>query len=261
MSYGDSTAVFKRRADEIGVSSDVFNALTAEGLTTMATFAFSCNYSPGASDEGAFMTLVKKVLKRDPSTLELSCLRRLFNESYANIASDIRARTDATDDTPARRLAPAERAERLKQQQTRLAGVEISGQYEPGDTLIDRCIAIYDADRLQYVSWQDCVSREHELLTGTKKDQSLTFDATGNLKMNKQVKVDPCSTATEIQIRYCLVRRSLAFDQANLIKFGLMETWTEKLLRYRLEEPPAGYSRTSIKQLEQADRKLFLFVG
>ena len=59
--------------------------------------------------------------------LELSCLRRLFNESYANIASDIRARTEQTDETPARRLAPAERSDRLREQQKRLVGVKISG--------------------------------------------------------------------------------------------------------------------------------------
>ncbi len=142
-------------------------------------------------------------------------MRRLFNESYANIASDIRARTEQTDETPARRLAPAERSDRLREQQKSLVGVKISGQYEPGDILIDKCISIYDSDRLQYIVWADCVSREHELLTGTKKDPSLSFDASGNLKLGKQNKLEPCHTGTEIQVRYCLVRRALALDQVS----------------------------------------------
>lgn len=261
MSYGDSAAVFRQRAEEIGVTEAVLKSFTDEGLNTMATFAFSCNYAPGASDESAFVEMIKKTLKRDPTMLELSCLRRLFNESYANIASDIRARTEQTDETPARRLAPAERSDRLREQQKRLVGVQISGQYEPGDTLVDKCISIYDSDRLQYIAWQDCVSREHELLTGTKKDPALSFDTSGNLKLGKQYKVEPCPTGTEIQVRYCLVRRALAMEQANLLAFSFMEVWTEKLLQYRLEEPPAGFARTSMKQIEQADRKLFCLLA
>lgn len=257
MSFGDSEAVFSQRAVEIGLEDDVVKCLTDEGIKTMALFAFSCNFSPGAQDEKPFTDLIRKLLRRDTSTLELSCMRRLFNESYANVASDIKARTEVTDERPARRLAPAERSSRLRDQQKRLSGISITGQYEPGDTLIDRCIAIYDSDRLQYVEWSASVSREHELLSGTKKDSSLTFDAGGALKLSKQQKTDPCQTASEIQVRYCLVRRALAFDQANLVDFKLMEAWNEKLLQSRLEEPAVGFARTTMKQLEVADRKLF----
>lgn len=257
MSFGDSEAVFSQRAREIGLSEDAVKSLTDDGISNMALFAFSCNFSPGSPDEKPLTDLVKKLMRRDPSTLELSCMRRLFNESYANVASDIKARTEATEDTPARRLAPAERASRLRDQQQRLAGLNITGQYEPGDTLVDKCISIYDSDRLQYVEWSISVSREHELLTGTKKDTSLSFDASGSLKLAKQQKADPCVTSNEIQVRYCLVRRALAFDQANLIAFKHMESWNEKLMQCRLEEPPSGFTRTTMKQLELADRKLF----
>ena len=257
MSYGESAAVFSQRALEIGLTDANLKCLTDENITTMSRLAFCCNYTPG-QDEKPFIDLVKKLLKRDPNTLETSCFRRLFAESYANVASDIKARTEATDEAPVRRLPPAERASRLKDQQTRLAGMRISGQYEPGNTLIDKCInIIYDSDRLQYVDWSSSVSREHELLTGTKKDSMVTFDVSGVLKLSKQKKSDPCEAASEIQVRYCLVRRALAFDQANLIEFKFMDVWTEKLLQSRLEDPPQGFARTSMKQLEQADRKLF----
>lgn len=51
--------------------------------------------------------------------------------------------------------------------------------------------------------------------------------------MSKQEKAKPCSTGSEIQVRYCLVRRALAFDQSNLLDFKLMELESEKLLRSR----------------------------
>ena len=160
MSYGDSKAVFKRRCEEIGFESEVIEQITNHGLDTMAKFAFACHFSPGSTDEAPLIQLAKEIMKRAPSTVEMSCVRRLFSESYANVAADIKNSVEATDDMPTRRLAPAERAERLRLQQQRLSGVNISGPYEPGDALVDRCIAMYDADRIQFIPWDVCTSRE-----------------------------------------------------------------------------------------------------
>ena len=57
MSYGDSEAVFKQRALFMGLTPAVFEKLEAKGFTTMALFAFSCNYSPGASTGKPFLDL------------------------------------------------------------------------------------------------------------------------------------------------------------------------------------------------------------
>jgi hypothetical protein len=205
--------------------------------------------------------LTKEVLKRPATTVEMSCVRRLFSESYANIAADIKNAVEATDDMPTRKLAPAERADRLRLQQQRLSGINISGPYEPGDAFVDRCIAIYDADRIQFIPWDICTSREHEILHGSKRDQTLTFDSTGALKLHKQARVEPCSTASEIQVRYCLTRRALAMEQANIVSFRNMEAWSEKMMQARLDEPPPTYVKTTMKQLESADRKLFLLIS
>ena len=261
MSYGDSKAVFKRRCEEIGFESEAIEQITNHGLDTMAKFAFACHFSPGSTDEAPLIQPAKEIMKRAPSTVEMSCVRRLFSESYANVAADIKNSVEATDDMPTRRLAPAERAERLRLQQQRLSGVNISGPYEPGDALVDRCIAMYDADRLQFIPWDVCTSREHEILQGSKKDQTLTFDSTGVLKLHKQSRVEPCSTATEIQVRYCLTRRALALEQANIVSFQNMESWSEKMMQSRLDEPPPNYIKTTMKQLESADRKLFLLIS
>eukprot|EP00435_Cladocopium_sp_Y103_P016455 s357_g4.t1 len=258
MSFADSEAVFAQRCAEIGFDEDTIKNMKAKKLTTMSRFAFSCNYAPGAVDEEPLAKLAKEIFGRDYSTVEMSFVRRMFNEAYVNVASDIKAKAESTDDMPVRKLAPAERSERLKQQQQRLKGLNIAGPLEPGDSLVDRCIAIYESDRIQYVSWESAVSREHELLTGNKRDTQLTFDGSGVLKLQKTSHVEPCSTASEIQVKYALSRRALAMDQANLVKFSLMESWSEKLMQSRLEEPNPGFVRTTMRQLEQADRKLFI---
>lgn len=77
MSFGDSKAVFEQRARAIGLDGAVVACFKDKSLDTMAKFAFSCNYSPGGSDDKPFSELLTKVLGREPSLVEESCLRRL----------------------------------------------------------------------------------------------------------------------------------------------------------------------------------------
>lgn len=96
---------------------------------------------------------------------------------------------------------------------------------------MDRCVAAYEADRMVYIQREHFVSREHELLHGSKKDPAISFDSSGNLKLAKHDAVEPCSTSSEMQVRYCLVRRGLAMEQANILEYGKHDKFTEKLLK------------------------------
>ena len=261
MSFGDSKAVFEQRALAIGLDEAVVKCFRDANLDTMAKFAFACNYSPGGSDDKPFRDLVAKVLKRDPALVEESCLRRMFNESYATVAADIKSQTEQTSDDLHRKLAPADRAARLEEQQKRLTGVAIRGPYEPGDSLVDRFVNFYENDRLQWVSWDLCVSREHELLGNSKRDQRLVVQSSGELKLASSNKVEPCDTSSEIMLRYCLMRRGLAMEQANILCFKRHDKWLEKILACRLETVPAGYSRTTFQQIEAADKRLFVLLA
>ena len=261
MSFGESTAVFKARAKEIGISDESFAKLEKEGLTTMATFAFCCHFNPSAADEKPLTELVARVLEAEPSLKEMSCFRRLFAEAYATVASDIKAQVEATEDSSIKKLAPADRAERLREQQARLSGLDLKGNLEPGDSLIDRAVAIYESDRLQYIEWQHCVSRQHELLTGLKKDASLTLDGTGGLKISSKPNVVPCDVSSDMLVRYALVRRGLALEQANILDYKLHDELLKKYMFFRLTDPPPGYARVSLKQIEQADRQFILLMA
>ncbi|CAE7244581.1 unnamed protein product [Symbiodinium sp. CCMP2592] len=261
MSFGESAAVFKARAKDIGVSDESFAKLEAEGLTTMATFAFCCHFNPSATDEKPLTDLVTKVLGAAPSLKEMSCFRRLFAEAYATVASDIRSQVEATEDSSIKKLAPADRAERLREQQSRLKGLDLRGNMEPGDSLIDRAVAIYESDRLQYVEWQHSVSRQHELLTGLKKDASLTLDSAGGLKIASKPNVTPCDVSTDMMVRYALVRRGLAFEQANILAYHLHDELLEKYMSFRLMDPPPNHARVSLKQIEQADRQFTMLLA
>ena len=159
MSYSDSKAVFKKRFLEIGLTDANYEAFNAEGLNTLGTFAFACNYAPGAADERPLVTLATNVLGSAPSTKEMACIRRLFSEAYSTIAADIRTKVEACDEASVKKLPPAERSQRLKDQQVRLAGLDLRGNYEPGDSLVDRAVAAYESDRVIYITWE--IGRAH----------------------------------------------------------------------------------------------------
>ena len=156
MSFADSRAVFEQRARNIGLTDAVIKLFTDASLDTMGKFAFACNYSPARSNDKPFKDLLSKVLQRDPDLVEESCLRRLFNESFATVAADIKSQTKQTSEDLHRKLAPADRASRLEEQQRRLVGITIRGPYEPGDSLV-RFVSYYENDRLHWVSLGLCV--------------------------------------------------------------------------------------------------------
>ena len=70
---------------------------------------------------------MEKILTRAPTVKEMSGLRRLFNEAYASVASEMKNQVEAADDGAIRKLAPAERAQRLRDQQARLLGLNFEG--------------------------------------------------------------------------------------------------------------------------------------
>ena len=140
MSIVDSEAVFRSRGLLIGVTEDVLNMFKDSGISSMGKLAFASAYVPGAAEDAPFTELVKQALKRDPTLGELAALRRLFSESYAATAAEMKSIVEQTDETPARRLAPAE----FETQQKRLTGIKISGLLEPGDSLVDAAVAIYE---------------------------------------------------------------------------------------------------------------------
>ena len=156
--YRTATALqySKRGFWKLGLLKPILKPSMQKG-NIMGTFAFAWNYAPRAADERPLTTLAANVLGVAPSTKEMACIRRLFSEAYSTIAADIRSKVEASDEAAVKKLAPAERSQRLYEQQQRLSGLDIRGNYEPRDSLIDRCVNAYEADRISYVTWDVCV--------------------------------------------------------------------------------------------------------
>ena len=73
--------------------------------------------------------------------------------------------------------------------------------------------------------------------------------------------MEPCSTANEMAVRYCLIRRGLTLDQANVMCFKKHDRLSEKLMNARMEDAPPGCIRLSLEQIEIADKKFWTLMA
>lgn len=257
VSYSESTSVFEARVKGSGLAAADGEKLLAK-IKNLKQLAFISSYAPGQQDESPLMTELEGILSRKPEVAEKACFRALFHESYAVVTSEMKQRIEQTDDSSARRLTQPERAERFEKQRLKLSGVSIRGMTEPSEFLIDFCVSCYEHNELQYIAWERCTSREQEVNTGKKRDTRFSVDAaTGRLKIESKGEEEKANTSSEVFVMQALQRRSLALDQANIAEYAIMQLWSDKLLRARLDEPPPGFVRPPWSQVVAADKAFF----
>ena len=252
----ESEAVFRARAKAVGLSDVQVSQLSTAGFRDLGTFAFACAYTPGAADDTPLVDLVTQVAGGTPSAAGLAAYRRLYFEAHTLAAAELRARLERTEDSAPKKLAPAERAHRYANQQSRLTGLELHGPLEPSDSLVDLACQMYEDNRLRYISWEVCTRKDQELL-GAKKDTSLCLDSAGRLKVKQGQSSEVAELASDLLIEKALQRRGLALDQAQLVEFRLHERWTLKLFEHRMRQVPHGYAAVTTRQLRAADEALF----
>ena len=258
-SFVESQPVFESRVKAVGLGEDVLKKFLDQNIVTLSQLAFISSYTPGSADETALIEVFEKLLGKEATVAEKASFRRLFHEAYAAVTTEMRQTIEKAEETPSRRLTQPERADRYEKQAKRLAGVSIKGQLEPSDSLVDLCCAMYEENRLKYIDWSKCTSRESELQGDAKKDPCFTLDTTtGKLKVESKPQTEHADTSSEILLQFALTRRSLAMDQANTIEFGKMQVWVDRLIKIRVEEPPPGFVKPTMKQLQSADQKMFM---
>ena len=134
----DSQVAFKDRALELGTANEDIDALAAADTTCYATFAYCCNFQPGQSDESASTAFLTTSLGAAPSAAVASKLRRLLFEVHALSLDDLKARADRNETSEARDIPLAEKMDRIRQEQQRLAWISFSPQSGPLIALLTR---------------------------------------------------------------------------------------------------------------------------
>ena len=257
----ESSAVFESRAVELGFSPGEIDVMREQGWNAFGRFAFAIDYVPGQSaDEAPLLAMAATITgtasgPAPPNRVPL--VRRLFFESYSMTAADMRQRTERRDDDPPRRLAAAERSARYDAQVARLSpALTLTGELEPSCALIDLVQDMFDSNALQYIRWEQCTKRDQELL-GVRLDPVWKPDSRGIVRESARRVELIADTSTDLLLKYALQRRSLAFDQCNLVTYQAFEIWSQVLITQYLRDVPEGYRRVSLEQVQNADLEMF----
>jgi len=253
----DSVAVFRDRCRGVGLPASAVSLLEAAGIDSLAKFAFATAAQPGSGDETAFSTFLSTTLG-EPNLAPglLACARRLWYESHAVALSDIKLRTEATDETAPRKLPVPERASRLKAQQLRITGIKIEDVLEPSHQLVDFIFGMKDSETLKYIDPALCTSRTQEL-AGVKKEPGAKIGSRGEILVSEAEQGLRADITNEYRLRLALQRRSLALDQADLLEYDVSEAYHSFLFSLLSAEVPQHCKQVDTIQLLTADRILY----
>jgi hypothetical protein len=253
----ESTAVLRSRAEAVGIPAAGVQAMLDAGFTSLAKWAFACSYTPGSADDTPFQTMLATMLQGAPSPGDMSSYRRLYFEAHTLSIADLRERTTRTEDSAPRKLAAPERAARYEAQKVRLSNLQLTGELEISNMLLDEVIQMCEDDALHYVGPEKCTRKDQEVV-GKKKVHGIVFDAYGGVKANVDGAQDPLADlSTDFKIRSAFQRRALAFDQAGLVSFEIMERWHTALYIHLMRKAPQGYANITMNQVLLADMELF----
>ena len=216
----DSVPLFESRCLAAGLTDDHVAKMVALGWSTFGDFAFASAYTPGMADDQAFVDdIVVPVLGDAKSPLK-SKLRRILAEAFTIAAADQRRSVERPKEgEPARMLSKPDRKQKYDRQVAKLGGLELTGQLECANQLIDRCVQMYEADELKYIPWSDCACKNQELL-GVTRDKGMMTDENGFIKSVEFTKMLRANMSTDLRIKYAITRRGLAFDQAMIMSLS-----------------------------------------
>jgi hypothetical protein len=249
-SFVDSKAVFQGRARNIGISQTVIDDMDRRGWSTIAQFAYSTTFVPGAADDTSFVNAVLVPLLGAPDHISVPLIRRLFYESFTLMAAELKSRVDSNKNPEecTRRLADPERRVRFRQLESQVQGLVIRDEWEPAHALTDLFVEMAERNTLSYVPWEKCISRVTEN-AGIRKDSSW--------KDKPEVSLEAADYSSDFRIFQLLARRGMALHMAGLMSYMTHDKWVQIMLYELHRTQPKSHQQLTVEQLQLADVELW----
>ena len=148
-------------------------ALAAAQVDNLSKLAFVIGQPGQPIQNQDVIDFLGRALGRVPTLAETSALKRLGFEAHTYLVATLRQQIDQGDDTQPRKVAFAERTQRMERLRQDLRGIEIAGKLEPSHGLLDKCCAMFASNCVKWLEPSVCVSRSTEV-QGTPKSRELT---------------------------------------------------------------------------------------
>ena len=251
----ESVNALKSRALEVSLSPEEANALTRNGVTSLARLAFAACHPGQTPTEAQLQPLLQPI---DLNPGNAASLKRLIFEAQTLVCHEVKIKANKKEDAPTN-FAPSEREARIQQQKDRLSGLRFRGEEECAHCSYDTALTMLERDTLVYLGPEKFPARRNELQL-KKPGKEITIDQSQLIAKEKPADFT-CSTNTELEVANALRRRALAFDLVGICSYNIMTSYHADLLDHLHTPPPPGYSPISIQQILRADRAAFIFLA
>eukprot|EP00971_Amphidinium_carterae_P333891 6468890-Amphidinium_carterae.1 len=259
----DSKPCFLEMLRSRGLLEEHIRTLTAGGIETVGTMAYCCGYTPGLGDEGPFVEWAGQILGPDLPMGQLACLRRIFYECHVMCNYRLKEGMERQGEDQSNAIPPEDRRERHRQQQDRLKGLPLTGEYECSSKLLELVQSQVAGKVIRYIHPKECTSMQAELQS-SKRIKTVQADTQGVLRVHTQAGSSDAPVHTDLLLKDAMMRRALAYDQLGVFTFEVQSRWIHHifgLLYYNYSLPPDGCKSITTGQLLNADKALFLLIS
>ena len=252
----ESTNALRSRAAEVSLTAEEINALTNNGVSSLARLAFAA-CAPGQTPTDDQLTALLRPVPLNPGNA--ASLKRLIFEAQTLICSEVKDKAGKREDSSQASFAAPERDARIVQQRNRLTGLRFKGEEECSHASYDLVLAVLEKDCLTYLGPEKFPTRRNELMQ-KKPRKEISIDQSQLVIKDKQPELT-CPMITELEIANAFKRRALAFDLAGASTYNTMTAYHADLMDHLHLPAPPGYTPVSVHQVLRADRAAFLFMS
>ena len=262
MTLADSAAAFEQHCNRLAEDGSLHTLLTGQDITSLSGLAFAIGTPQAPPSDEQFRDFATRLNGGTEMNIgSQAALRRLHFEASAIVMSELKTKAaDASGDVM-RKLPIAEKAARLRDQESRLSGVRIRGELQPSYALIDLVSQIKESDNIVWIAPSKCSKRDAEIQNNVKERPVTLSLEQQMVKVTSAEEPLVVDTSTDLQLQWALQRRGLAFDQCSLISNSEHEIWVQQLLTQITKDPPTGFSKVTTSQALRADRELFTIMA
>ena len=190
----ESTNALKSRASEVALTTEEANALTNNGVSSLARLAFAA-CAPGQTPTDDQLTALLRPVPLNPGNA--ASLKRLIFEAQTLICSEVKSKAGKRGDSSQLSFAAPERDARIVQQRNRLTGLRFKGEEECSHASYDLVLAVLEKDCLTYLGPEKFPTRRNELMQ-KKPSKEISIDQSQLVVKGKQPELT-CPTVGNCQ--------------------------------------------------------------
>ena len=158
----DSTAHFHERCTRLGLTPCFVTAIKTAGVNCLSRLAFVIGQPGQPIQNQDVEDFIVRALGRASTIAESSSVKRLTFEAHTYLVATLRQQVDSSEDSQPRKVAFAERTQRMENLRAELRGIQISGEMEPAHALLDKACKMFDDNSIKWLEPSTCVSRSME---------------------------------------------------------------------------------------------------